>query len=639
MKKTLNAKADKIRNKTYREMVDILNRDGRCAVIRPTGFGKTGLLTRLLKSKKYKSPLYIFPAEVVKNAVTRFYYENDLVDADAEIPGVEFMTNAKFARLEEDDIFGLGYEHDLVILDECHKIGGDKTSENLDKLLDLFPNLRVVGATATPDRMDAIDVIGRYFGTSVVSEYTIHDAFQDGILQKPYYVYCAFARPEENKDIITKEWKKELDSIDDKKEKLTLTEDLSNKTKEISDLYNMDKVIKRACDEYADTDYMKFIVFFPNFESLKKQKTRVKGWFRKAYKGHRIKELIITSETPETAENVKKLSDLTYRNKGIDLIFAVDMLNMGYHVDSLTGIIMYRGTMSNIIYVQELGRVLSTGTDKQAIVFDVVDNLHNHAIYEMLGRESLYTKNAKERLAALEKKAEKWEKFVRKCQITASPNNLAQTVAKKKRLEQQLEALSAVNTPQPILQSIKASLDNIRPAAEEAESKLNEIREMAKEHFKDEDLFKLEFTQKDSSELNSLLRRFDRNYEPRQNVIRKEDLIVKDEVATYKELIRKLVAEAKAHRINEAWENYLECGGIYRDENGNLLTSKKQFLALQPPENIPLEPFCSLRRVTVDEVLDRILEGDDLPELKKLQAAGSRVVVEKKKEVKKEAVS
>lgn len=624
MKNFKNPKADKARKETYKETVDLLKKKRSCAIIRPTGFGKTGILTKLLKSGIFQSILYVYPTEIIKDTVIKFYFGDDLVDLNSDVPGVEFMTYAKFARLESEEILQLGYKYDLIIFDECHKIGGEKTSENLDHLLNNAPDIKVLGATATPDRTDAIDILGRYFPTSTVSEYTIHNAFQDGLLQKPYYVYCGFAKPEENEDIATAQWKRELDLIDNERERLTLAKDLANKTKEISDLYNMDKIVKRTCDKYADTNYMKFIAFFPSFEGLDDKKGKVKEWFHKAYPKHKIRELTITSETPELSGNVKELGNLKYKKDHIDLIYVIDMLNMGYHIDDLTGIIMYRGTISSIIYGQELGRVLSTGTDKQAIVFDVVDNLHNHAIYEMLEEESIFTKNARDRMAVLEKKAKKWDAFVKKCKISSAPEQLKKTIAKKDKLEADLKALLQSNASEIVIKNIKEKIKIATAAAEEAQKELEDISQKAKEHFKGKDLDNVEFTSKDLSELNSLHNRFETgSSKPSVNTLKKEDLIVIDEVATYRELIRKLEAEPRAARINRAWTMYLEAGGKYRDENGNPYTSRQQYLKNKPPEAIPIAPFCNVCHVTVDEVLDWILGETKCPDF---MEEASRVV-------------
>lgn len=68
------------------------------------------------------------------------------------------------------------------------------------------------------------------------------------------------------------------------------------------------------------------------------------------------------------------------------------MMNMGYHVDDLTGIIMYRGTKSGTVYIQQLGRILSSGASNAGIVIDVVDNIHQHSVYRVLDGQSIYTK-------------------------------------------------------------------------------------------------------------------------------------------------------------------------------------------------------------------------------------------------------
>ena len=39
---------DDLRDKTYKEAVDLLEKYGKGCIVRPTGFGKTGILTRLI---------------------------------------------------------------------------------------------------------------------------------------------------------------------------------------------------------------------------------------------------------------------------------------------------------------------------------------------------------------------------------------------------------------------------------------------------------------------------------------------------------------------------------------------------------------------------------------------------------------
>ena len=55
--------------------------------------------------------------------------------------------------------------------------------------------------------------------------------------------------------------------------------------------------------------------------------------------------------------------------------YTVDMLNEGLHVEDISGVIMLRPTDSRIIYLQQLGRALSSDTSREkTIVFDLVNN-------------------------------------------------------------------------------------------------------------------------------------------------------------------------------------------------------------------------------------------------------------------------
>jgi superfamily II DNA or RNA helicase len=156
----------------------------------------------------------------------------------------------------------------------------------------------------------------------------------------------------------------------------------------------MPNIIRTVCDEYAvTTSYMKFIAFFRNIQHMNESLDQVVDWYKQAYPNHTVSVLKISSQNNTEKNNVEKLNDLKPVDNHIDIIACIDMINMGYHVDNLAGIVMYRGTKSNTIFVQQLGRALSAGANNSAIVFDVVDNLHRKAIYEL--RASLVSKRTK----------------------------------------------------------------------------------------------------------------------------------------------------------------------------------------------------------------------------------------------------
>lgn len=532
---------DSLRYKTYKEACSILEKYGKCVIIRPTGFGKTGLLTRFIRSGRYKNILYLYPADVVKNAVLDFYYGKGC-DKTQTIPGVTFMTYMKLAIMKEDDIKKLK-NIDLIICDECHRLGATETIDGLTTLLSITKNAHVLGATATPERMDMIDEVAMFFDDHTTSRYTLHNAFVDGILQRPYYCFCAYG---ESDPEVLNQIKKDtaLETIYlNKNDRKAVTELLESRAVEIANISRMDYVFKSTLTETnLDTNYQKYIVFFRDFEHLHKIKDKVKGWLKAAFPSHEIRELTIISENEELRANTEKLDDFTYKDNCIDLIYSCDMLNMGYHVENLTGIIMYRGTHSGTIYIQQLGRALSTGDNTRKIVFDIVDNIHRKSIYAMLSERKIDDEN----------------------RITENGD----FVVTKEELEEYDELVKKTNDKTHDGEPIKLTVDETK--------RLIELARLIKasEDYK---------TGKRGT-----------------NTIFANDLIVTSYEATYRELIGKTVAEAISMRCRQAWARWLEKGG---DDS---VMTKEFILSQKPPEAVPLSPFCRLKNVSVNAVLDEM---------------------------------
>ena len=525
-------KIDRLRQETYDEAMQLLKKYRKCAIIRPTGFGKTGILTKVIKSGKFKKILYLYPTEVIKNTVLGFYYKNRKNRPDT-IDNVIFMTYMKLTNLSELDMKALK-GIDLIICDECHRLGAAETMEGMRDLIEANPKARLLGATATPERMDMIDEIAMFFDDRVTSRYSLHNAFQDGILQKPYYCFCAFGESsprrlaEIKKDAMLKV--SQVDAAD----RPYATELLNGHMIEIAKLSKMDYVIKSTLEETnMDTTYQKYIVFFSDFGHMRSASKRVKTWFKKAFPGYKINELTITSETEELRQNVDQLDTLKYRENTIDLIYSCEMLNMGYHVSDLTGILMYRSTYSNIIYSQQLGRALSTGDALPKIVFDIVDNIHRKSVYSILSERCIATQTLSE---------DEMTEYIELVNRTMDKNS--------------------DGTPIPL-------------TAEET-NRLIELRKQMKQY---EDAEK--------GKINN-------------NILYPEDLIVTGYEATYRELIGKTDAELKSMLCRQAWNRWVEKGG---DDS---IRTREYILGQQAPEAVPLPPFCRLKNVSVNAVLDEL---------------------------------
>lgn len=525
-------KIDRLRNETYIEAMDLLEAYDKGAIIRPTGFGKTGILTKVIRSGQFKKILYLYPTEVIKNTVLGFYYKNRKNRPDT-IDNVIFMTYMKLTSLSELDMnFLKGV--DLIICDECHRLGAAETMEGMRDLIEANPKAKLLGATATPERMDMIDEIAMFFDDRVTSRYTLHDAFEDGILQRPYYCFCAYGESSPKRLAeIKKDAMLQVSTLDEA-DRPYATELLKGRMIEIAKLSRMDNVIKSTLEEIKiDTSYQKYIVFFSDFGHMRSASRRVKSWFKKAYPGYKINELTITSETEEYRQNVNQLDTLTHKENTIDLIYSCEMLNMGYHVSDLTGILMYRSTYSNIIYSQQLGRALSTGDAVPKVVFDIVDNIHRKSVYAILGERCSATQTLTE---------EEMAEYIELVNRTLDKN--------------------PDGTPIPL-------------TAEET-ARLIELRKLMKQ-YKDNELGKIN-----------------------NNTLYPEDLIVTGYEATYRELIAKTVAEPISMRCRQAWNRWVEKGG---DDS---IRTREYILGQQAPEAVPLAPFCRLKNVSINAVLDEM---------------------------------
>lgn len=374
----------KIRNKLFKETMtetlDVLDRTDRCMVIRPTGFGKTYMLAHI--TKYFKKTLYIYPLEIIKIDLEKNY-------AGIIKPNTEYMSYRKLLMLykaDSDNMKKLIKGFDLVIMDEAHIAGGPQTRDAIKCLMDSNKTCKFIGATATPDRSDGYDVTGQLFGNTVLSEYGLSDAINDKLIKKPHYVYSMYQTVGALNTI-----KNSVGNIKNIDKQNKILEKIKAVEVEMGDLLNAPTVIKDGIQKAHPNglNYMKFIVFFSEKQSLDLRKSEVSRWFKEAYPDMQIRNIIVTSDS-EYADNIHEVDTLKYKDNTIDLIYCIDMLNMGYHISDLTGIIMLRGTQSNIIYKQQIGRCLSVTSNQTPIIFDLVNNIFKKPYFgELSGGEDI----------------------------------------------------------------------------------------------------------------------------------------------------------------------------------------------------------------------------------------------------------
>lgn len=103
-----NRLTQELRLQTMRDLKARFKKSKRCALVRCTGFGKTWLLSEM--THEYKSVLYLYPAEVIKDTVVSVIGTMAGVllvvedNEDYDFRNIRFMSYMKLIRLSEDEI-------------------------------------------------------------------------------------------------------------------------------------------------------------------------------------------------------------------------------------------------------------------------------------------------------------------------------------------------------------------------------------------------------------------------------------------------------------------------------------------------------------------------------------------------------
>ncbi len=116
----------------------------------------------------------------------------------------------------------------------------------------------------------------------------------------------------------------------------------------------------------------KYIVFCANKEHMDEMVSHVPEWFAGVNPDVAVYEAY--SDDPNTD---KAFADFkTDTSNRLKLLFCIDMLNEGVHVEGISGVILFRPTILPIIYKQQIGRALTAGDNATPLILDVVNKAH-----------------------------------------------------------------------------------------------------------------------------------------------------------------------------------------------------------------------------------------------------------------------
>lgn len=369
--KKMTQKIQEIQSKTIKDVMQKLKKHHKCLLVRPTGFGKTKTAVDIMK--KYKHIIFLYPFKNIENAVRRY----DVDDLDLHLFTYAKIRNMYKKRYSifKDTFSKFNTRNTIIIMDEAHFIGAHATSKVIKKLMDeICPKANYLGLTATPNRTDKLEIKWHFFDGISAFKYDLFDAIRDGIYPKPYYVYTPL-----NGNELENQLNNKIDSLSVSEAK---KEQLKTRIKKIINperlnINNLDEIIENNLYKFKnDMDYYKFILFFTTYNNIHTKRDEIVSAFQKVFPHCTINVIIVSSESHIFRNNLELVDQLRPRENTIDLILNINMLAFGYHTDDITGIMMFRQTISNIIYSQQIGRCLSVVQKQSAIIFDFVENLH-----------------------------------------------------------------------------------------------------------------------------------------------------------------------------------------------------------------------------------------------------------------------
>ena len=342
----------KHRNKTKQEILNKLKTCDRFGVVRPVGYGKSYIMTQLCNELPGKK-LIFEPRDEIINYINKF----------GNIENTDTLTYHSLLSKKFDHSSLLNY--DYIFLDEMHRALAKKWGKTLKEDLKDYKG-KLVGFSATPERTDLKNSIDEIFDGEQIEPLYLVDAIKQNLLPQITYVTSIY----------------EIDK------KFYKNESLKKKLK----AYNITNNLKNMFNEYLNFNKsLHILVFNSNIKDIQQNIKYISSWIDRPINVH---ECYHTINDTILKDNINKFINST---SGINIMFCVNMFNEGIHLKNLDAVIFLRKTSSNIIYNQQLGRLISEYNDN-AIVFDLVNN----AYYLDTGYLSIWNEEAKRKNCKIE---------------------------------------------------------------------------------------------------------------------------------------------------------------------------------------------------------------------------------------------
>ena len=353
----------------YVKSITILKNYKKLYLNLPPSYGKSFIIKTIIQNQFHaKKILWLTPSkEIMKNILK-----------NTKLPVTDNITSLTYTKLVADIKKGIMPGANLIVLDELHRTGAFTFEPAVETLIKNNPNASIIGASASNERSDGTQMIKELLPEiddteKITIRRDLTDCFKEDIIQIPNYVLRGYniVLTEELNELEKNVPESKKDDFNKEKKKLIADWDEGN---------NLDDIV---AEDFKQThECKKGLIFCESIEKLNQQKDGLSRAFRKINKKppkiytyvSETDDIGLTSqEMKQQFENFQEASSKNYH-----LLFSVNKLNEGLHLNDLDFVVFLRKTQSEILTLQQLGRILKPVNDsqKEIWVYDYAANLN-----------------------------------------------------------------------------------------------------------------------------------------------------------------------------------------------------------------------------------------------------------------------
>lgn len=327
----------------------------KIAISHATGTGKSYLIAKLFEDYSNDKKLVLVPSTYISDQIKKLFEKYS-------IQNVDVILYQKLVKMNDMDIAAMDY--DVVALDEYHHDAATKVwGSKVKTLIETHSETIFFGTSATPIRTDGVNAIDELFEGNCASDLPLSESIAKKIVPLPKYVGALYTLDDE----LERLRKKVENATNTKEEKQEFYKKINAMRSQIEKSYGMPIILNKNIKDREG----KYIVFCKNKKHLAEIKDTVVGWFRTTgCKNINAYEVYSDYENKD-AEYKAFCEDTSH---SLHLLFCVDMLNEGLHLENISGALLLRPTRSSIVWHQQIGRAIEANNANTPIIIDAVNN-------------------------------------------------------------------------------------------------------------------------------------------------------------------------------------------------------------------------------------------------------------------------